>query len=65
MNHQTKATMLTQYNIWIGIQLFGKEGKNAIEVELKQLNDYDGMEPINANNMLREEIKNPCNTSRS
>ena len=37
------ATMLTQYNSVKGIKLFVKEGKKAVEVELKQLNGRDVM----------------------
>jgi hypothetical protein len=54
-------TAMTQMSMKKGIKEFGKEGVDAVLVELQQLHDRNVLEPQNASQMTREEKRASLN----
>ena len=59
MRHPLTATLFTQYSAKKGIKVFGEAGITAVKEELQQLVTRKVMEPIDRNEMTREE-KRAC-----
>ena len=55
MRHPLIATLFTQYRVRKGIKVFGEAGIKVVEEELQQLETRKVMEPIDGNEMIREE----------
>ena len=55
MRHPLTATLFTQYSGRKGIKVFGESGITAVKEELQQLDTRKVMEPIDGNEMKREE----------
>ena len=55
MRHPLTATLSTQYSVKKGIKVFGEAGITAVKEELQQLETRKVMEPIDGNEMTREE----------
>ena len=55
MRHPLTATLFTQYIVRKGIKVFGEAGIKAVKEELQQLDTRKMMEPIDVNDMTKEE----------
>ena len=55
MRHPLRATLFKQYSVRKGINVFGESGITAVDEELQQLETRNVMEPIDRNEMTREE----------
>ena len=54
-----KHTVLTQYTLKKGLQVFGPKGTEAVFSEMKQLHDRYVCEPINEKDLSREQKNKP------
>ena len=50
------STILTQYHVSKGLRIFGDAGKEAVLKEMRQFDDMDTIEPMNPNNMSKEDV---------
>ena len=50
-----KHTVLTQYTLKKGLQVFGPKGTEAVFSEMKQLHDHNGCEPVHAKDLSSEQ----------
>ena len=55
MRHPLTATLFTQYSVRKGIKVFKEAGITAVEEKLQQFETRKVMEPIDGNEMTREE----------
>ena len=55
MMNDTVTTILTQYHVSKGLKVFGNDGVTAVLKELHQLHERMVIEPINGDNLSRNE----------
>ena len=54
---RTWEYLMTQHNLNQGLKLYGKQGEEAMQKELQQLNDMETFEPVDPHMLTYEEKK--------